>query len=97
MKNLPVSRASGWSIAAQALAALLGGYALASAFTAFSSLALPLHPAEAVLTASLLGFVVYVAAVIFVFAERSAMRAWGWMLGPSLLLTAGAYLLWGAR
>ncbi|MDR2261760.1 MAG: iron transporter [Azoarcus sp.] len=95
--NVPVFRASARSIASRALAALLGGYALASAFTAFFSLALPLHPGEAVLTASLLGFVVYVAAVISVFGAGSAARAWGWMLGPSLLLTAGTWLLGSLR
>jgi hypothetical protein len=94
MKNL---RLSALSIASRALAALLGGYALASAFTAFFSLALPLSPGEAVLTASLLGFVVYVAAVIAVFGAGSATRAWGWTLGPSLLLAAGACLLWSMR
>jgi hypothetical protein len=94
----PVSRLlSPAAIASRALAALVGGYALASAFTAFFSLALPLHPGEAVLTASLLGFVVYVAAIIVVFGARSATRAWGWMLGPSLVLAAGTYLLWSAQ
>jgi hypothetical protein len=79
------------------LAALAGGYALASAFAAFFSLALPLHPGEAVLTASLLAFVVQVAAAIVVFAAQSAMRAWLWMLGLSIVLAAGTYLLWSAR
>jgi hypothetical protein len=91
----PVSRLL--SPASKALAVLVGGYALASAFTAFFSLALPLHPGEAVLTASLSGFVVYVAAIIVVFGARSATRAWGWMLGPSLVLAAGTYLLWSAQ
>jgi uncharacterized membrane protein YgcG len=97
MRNPSISRASGLSIASRALAAIAGGYALASSFTAFFSLALPFPPAEAVLTASLSGFVVYVAAILVVFAARSATWAWGWMLGPSLLLAAGTYLLWSAR
>jgi hypothetical protein len=97
MNNVPVFRASPLSIASRALAALFGGYALASAFTAFFSLALPLHPGDAVLTASLLGFIVHVVAAIFVFGSQSAVRAWGWLLGPSLLLSAGAYLLWSLR
>jgi hypothetical protein len=97
MKNPSLSRASGLSIASRALAALVGAYALASAFAAFFSLALPLHPAEAALTASLLAFVVQVAAILYVFGAKSAARAWGWMLGPSLLLAAGTYLLWSAR
>ena len=100
MKKPPLSRPSARSIASiasRALAALVGGYALASAFTAFFSLALPLHPAEAVMTASLLGFLVHVAAAIVVFGAKSATRAWGWMLGPSLILAAWTWLLWSAR
>jgi hypothetical protein len=97
MKNVPVFRASPLSIASRALAALFGAYALASSFTAFFSLALPLHPGEAVLTASLLGFIVHVAAAIFVLGSQSAARAWAWLLGSSLLFAAGAYLLWSLR
>ena len=97
MKHSALSWSAGLSIASRTLAAFVGGYALASAFTAFFSLALPLHPSEAVLTASMLGFVVYVAAILCVFGAKSAARAWGWMLGPSLLLAAGTWLLWSAR
>ena len=96
-ESLSLSHASGLSIASRALAAFVGGYALASAFAAFFSLALPFHPAEAVMTASLLAFVVQVAAAIVVFGAKSATRAWGWMLGPSLILAVGTWLLWSAR
>jgi hypothetical protein len=103
MKQPPLSRpsapsiASIVSIASQALAALVGGYALASSFTAFFSLALPLPPSEAVLAASLAGFAVHGAAAVFVFAARDTTRAWAGMLGPALVLAAGTWLLWSAR
>jgi hypothetical protein len=97
MKTLSASRHQGFAIASRALAALLGGYALASAFAAFFSLALPLHPGEAVLTASMLAFAVHVTAAIFVFGARSATRAWVGTLGPALLLALGAAVLWSWR
>ncbi|MDR2112987.1 MAG: hypothetical protein LBQ62_07815 [Candidatus Accumulibacter sp.] len=55
----------------------MGGYALASGFTAFFSLVLSPRLGEAVLIASLFGFVAHVAAAIFVFGSQSATRAWG--------------------
>ncbi|MFT4102560.1 MAG: iron transporter [Burkholderiaceae bacterium] len=95
MKTQAPSWAAGLAIASRALCALLGGYALASAFTAFFSLALPLHRSEAVLTASMLSFAVYTAAAIFVFSARSATRAWAWTLGPAALLAAGVFAVKG--
>ncbi len=80
------------SVASRVLAAILGGYTLACAFTAFFSLALPLQRTEAVLTTSMLSFAVYTATVILVFAARSAARAWLWTLAPATLLGTGA--LW---
>lgn len=67
-------------VASRAIAGALGGYALASLVTAVLSLALPLLTgascASALLTATLLSFAVYAAAVIWVFSARSALRAW---------------------
>ena len=57
------------------IAALLGGYGLA-ALTSVATLLLPMRLTEAVLTGLMLSFLVYVGAVIWVFAVRSATRAW---------------------
>jgi hypothetical protein len=97
MKTRSAAWIQGFSIASRALAALLGGYALASAFAAFFSLALPIHPSQAVLTASMLSFAVHVTAAIFVFGARNATRAWVGTLGPTLLLALGSYVLWSLR
>jgi hypothetical protein len=69
------------------VAAMFGGYALA-ALTSVATLALPMDKPQAVLTGMLLSFIVYACAVIWVFAVRSARRAW---LG--LLIVAAPLLL----
>lgn len=63
-------------------AALFGGYALA-ALCSIAALALPIDGRQAVFTGMLASFLLYAGAVVWVFAVRSAWRAW---LG--LLITA---------
>ena len=69
-------------------AALMGGYALAYGFTAFLTLALPLGRVDRVAFATLLAFAAWCAAAIYVFAVRSAWRAWCAPLGAGLALWA---------
>ncbi len=57
------------------IAAMFGGYGLA-ALTSVAALALPMRVTESVMTGLMLSFVVYTCAVIWVFAVRSATRAW---------------------
>ena len=57
------------------LAALFGGYALA-ALSSVAVLALPLSRPQAVLTGMLASFAIYAGAAIWVFAVRSALKAW---------------------
>ncbi|MBY4947439.1 DUF3649 domain-containing protein [Cupriavidus respiraculi] len=73
------------AVASRAVAAIGGGYVLAAAATTVLSLVLPLSRSEAVVTATLLSFLVYAGAVIWVFAARSAWRAW---IGIALPATA---------
>lgn len=73
-------------IASRAAAAILGGYALAASVTAAASLLLPLARADAVITATLLSFAVYACAVLWVFAARSAWRAWFGVAMPTIVL-----------
>ena len=56
-------------------AALLGGYGIA-ALASVAVLALPMSKPQAVLTGMLASFLVYAGAVVWVFAARSAGRAW---------------------
>ena len=73
--------------------AILGGYALA-ALTSVAALALPISRAQAVLTGMLASFVVYACAVIWVFAVRSARRAWTGLLVAAVPLLLAAWSVW---
>ncbi len=82
---------AGWrgrvAVATRVAAALLAGYFLAHAATAFLTLVLPLAKADRVIFASLLSFAVWTAAAVYALAARSAWRAW------ALPLLAGVALL----
>lgn len=81
-------------VALRAVAAIAGGYALAALFSVACTLLLAgftaMGRAEAVLTATLASIVVFVLAVLWVFAARSAWRAWAGLLvaaAPLAVLT----------
>lgn len=80
-------------VASRAIAAIVGGYALAAASTAVLSLVLPLPRVDAVMTATLLSFTVYTCAVIWVFAARDALRAWLGIGVPTVVMGLGLWLL----
>jgi len=77
-------------IASRTLAAALGGYALANSLPVALLAMLPMSAADAALSAIQLSFLVYLGAILWAFAARSAWHAW---LG--LLLPAAASLLLG--
>ena len=74
------------------IAAILGGYALA-ALTSMSTLILPIAREQAVLTGMLASFAVYAGAIVWVFAVRSAARAW---LGLAIAAMPLAIAAWWA-
>lgn len=74
-------------------AALFGGYALA-ALASVATLALPMSKPQAVLMGMLVSFIVYAGAVIWVFATRSAWRAWAGLLAAALPLLLAAWPAW---
>lgn len=74
------------------LAAVLGGYLLASAVGVFVGAAFAAG-AEAVLAGMQLGFVVYVGAVIWAFAPVRPARVWAGLLLPAAVFMAAAALL----
>jgi hypothetical protein len=76
-------------VVSRVLAAVLGGYGLAALATVFLSAALPMAMAGAVLSATMLGFLVYTAAVVWVFAAGSAGQAWRGILVCGGLLGGG--------
>lgn len=67
------------------VAAIGGGYLVAALFSV-AALRSPQESAEAVLLGMLLSFLVYTVVVIWVFAVRSAKRAWLGVLVPVLVL-----------
>jgi hypothetical protein len=71
------------------IAALFGGYALA-ALGSVAVLALPMSKPQAVLAGMLASFAIYTGAVIWVFAVRSARKAWAGLIivAAPLLLAA---------
>ena len=72
------------------IAAVLGGYALA-ALASVAALALPMRVTEAVFTGLLASFAVYAGAVVWVFAVRSATRAWVGLILVALPLGLAAW------
>jgi len=87
----PVRRAA--PLASRIVAALFGGYALA-ALGSVAALALPMSKPQAVLTGMLASFAIYAAAVIWVFAARSALRAWAGLLMAAVPLLLAAWSVW---
>ena len=80
------STSTGRHVLSRVLAAVLGGYAAANAVAVGLAQILPMSQGDAVMTGILLTYIVYAAAVIWVFAARSVRRAW---LG--ILLTTAAF------
>ncbi|MBA1190150.1 DUF3649 domain-containing protein [Pseudomonas entomophila] len=83
------------AVVSRCLAALLGGYLLASMVSVGFALMLPAAQVDAVLIGSMLSFVFYVLAFLWCFACRSAWRAWLGVLAPSLVLGAVNGLVYG--
>lgn len=72
------------------VAALFGGYALA-ALSSVAVLALPMSKVQAVIAGQLASFLVYAGAVIWVFAVRSASKAWTGLIVVALPLGLAAW------
>jgi len=64
-------------ILSRSAAALLGGYAFSYAASACLARILPLPASDAVIVATLPAFIFYTAAILWAFASRDALRAWG--------------------
>ncbi len=78
------------ALVSRIVAAVLGGYALA-ALASVAALTLPISKPQAVLTGMLASFAIYAGAVIWVFAVRSARRAWAGLLAVAVPLLLAAW------
>ncbi len=67
-------------VASRAVAAIAGGYGVAALSAALLALCLPaafgMARSEAAMTGTLASFIVFAVAVMWVFAARTALRAW---------------------
>ena len=89
--NLRVHRALATGpLISRIVAALVGGYALA-ALSSVAVLALPMNKVQAVIAGQLASFLVYAGAVIWVFAVRSALKAWMGLIIVALPLGLAAW------
>lgn len=87
-----MSRSHRLSVISRSLAAIVGGYALTALATAGLALLLPMPLVEATLVATMLSFVMYAGIVLWVFATRSAIRAWSGIVLAALLCYALPWL-----
>ena len=92
MKTTRVDGRYRLAITSRTVAAVGGGYALAAGFTAALSLLLAqcMPRVEAVLTATMLSWVVYAIATGWAFYAHTAWGAWGGTLLPAMVLGASA-------
>ena len=78
-------------VLARALAAVGLGYGLTAIVTGLGARHLPMQPAQAVLTATVLSFAIYAAVIVWAFSAKSTLKVWLW-LGAACLVLGG--LLW---
>lgn len=80
-------------LASRIVAAVFGGYGLAAA-ASVAAVSLPMARTEAVLVGMLASFAVYTGAVVWVFAVRSARRAWAGLVLAAVPLLLAAWPVW---
>ena len=86
------------AVTSRVLAAVIGGYLMASLAAICLGLWLPTSRADAVVTGMMSSFVFYLLAVLWCFACRTAWRAWAGVMVPSALLATLAGIgFWMAR
>jgi len=88
--TLPVSYRL--AVTSRVLAAVFGGYFVTALASVCLTLWVPMARTEAVVTGMMSSFLVYLLAVVWCFACRTAWRAWFGLIATSLVLTAAAGL-----
>ena len=86
------------AVTSRVLAAVVGGYLMASLAAICLALWMPTSRADAVITRMMSSFVFYLLAVLWCFACRTAWRAWfGVMLPSAAFATLAGVGLWMVR
>ncbi|MCD7099630.1 DUF3649 domain-containing protein [Stenotrophomonas sp. MMGLT7] len=83
-------------VLSRVLAAIFGGYALASSASVLMALALPMPRSQAVLTGMLAGIALAACAALWAFASERAWKAWAGIAGPALAMALAAHWLGAA-
>ena len=83
-------------VAMRTLAAVIGGYVLASLAAALLGTMLPMDRVDAVMTGTMVALLVFPCAVMWSFAARSAARAWAGLAVPTAVLGAVFAFRWMA-
>lgn len=89
-----------FSTLARIAAAVIGGYAFAWGFTALGSMLLArfgMARTEAIITATMLGFLVYLVAIVWTFAARRLSIVWFVLAGGGTVTAGLAHWLAGGR
>jgi hypothetical protein len=85
MKGAPLTLAYRLGVTARIVAAVAGAYAFASLTAIALARTLPMPPADATTLATLLGILGMPAMVVWIFAAKTAARAWvGLVIGCAL-------------
>lgn len=87
-KSSGISPRAPLAVASRVAAAVIGGYLLAALASVCLAQFLPLPRAEATVLSMTLSFLVYLPAVLWCFACRTAWRAWYGLLIPCAVLGA---------
>ena len=75
-----------WSLVlSRVLAAALGGYLLCYTFVGAAVRISPLSKEDTVLASTMAGLILYIGAIIWVFAARSSVRTWATLLALSAI------------
>lgn len=86
-----------WMVLSRIVAAFGGGYVFSVAATVALTYLLPLPRRESLMAATILSYVLYLVAILWAFATRSATRAWVGMTMGSGVLAVVAWVAMVAR
>lgn len=79
----PLIDSQAFNIVSRLLAAIFAGYLVAATGSGLLAIVIPLAPIQSTLTAMMLSFSIYTAAIIWVFSVKSHLVAWRDLLSLS--------------
>ncbi len=95
-RGLSEKAAYRWMVFSRVIAGFIGGYVLTSYITIVLAQLLPMARVDAVVLSSLLSYVWFCIAIIWVFAVKSTIKAWvGIVLSTALFAAIHYFLKYG--